>query len=144
MAPRRGAVHDGVCDRLAHCHTHAVKRILIQTGGATKVVADNVDEVEHVDLALEVEANGVSVEHWANLFYESDDAQSRASAKHDFSCSGQMSGDRECAQNIPGERTVESGGSAVHIKGDCNSIADSISRRPAPDALLERRVARSR
>jgi hypothetical protein len=42
-----------------------------------------------------------------------------------------MSGGRECAQNVPGERGAEGGASAVHIKNIEIPIAEITSRRPS-------------
>ena len=53
------AVLDRVDDRLADGDAHPVQRLVVQARHPADVVADDLDEIEHVEGAVEVEADGV-------------------------------------------------------------------------------------
>ena len=55
------AVLDGVDHRLAHRDAHPVERVLVEARHLADVVADDLDEVEHVEGAAELEADRVAV-----------------------------------------------------------------------------------
>ena len=57
------AVFDGVDHRLAHGHVDPVPRLLVEAGQARDVVADDLHQVEHLEGAVEVEANGLAAAH---------------------------------------------------------------------------------
>ena len=59
------AVLDGVDDGFADRHADPVQLIVVEAGHATDVVADHLDEIQHVERAGELESDGVRVRHQA-------------------------------------------------------------------------------
>ncbi len=57
------AVLDRVDDRFADRHAHPVERIIVETGHSSDVIADHLDEIQHVERTAELDANGVRMGH---------------------------------------------------------------------------------
>ncbi len=57
------AVFDGVDDRLAHGDVDPVPGLLVEAGQASDVVADDLHQVEHLEGAVEIQANGLAAAH---------------------------------------------------------------------------------
>ena len=53
------AVLDGVDDRLADGHADPVHRVLVEADALGQVIADHLDEVQHVEGAAELETDDV-------------------------------------------------------------------------------------
>ena len=61
-------VLDRIDHRLAHGHADPVDRLVIQARLPADVVAHDLDEIEHVEGAAEVETDGVSAGHLPDRF----------------------------------------------------------------------------
>ena len=59
------AVLDGVDDGFANRHADPMQRIVIEPGQATDVVADDLDEIQHVKCASELDTNRMRRRHAA-------------------------------------------------------------------------------
>ena len=58
---------DGVGHRLPDGDADPLQRFVVESGLTAKVIADGLDEIEHVDVAPEIQADGVPVMHRAGL-----------------------------------------------------------------------------
>jgi hypothetical protein len=56
-------VLDGVDDGLAHGDVDPVPGVFVQACHARNLIADDLHEIEHLERAMEVEADGVAVTH---------------------------------------------------------------------------------
>jgi len=57
------AVFDGVDDRLAYRNADPMKGLVVESRLTPDVIAHDLDEVQHVERAVKVEANGVAAGH---------------------------------------------------------------------------------
>src|SRR5262249_7286635 len=54
------AVFDGVDDRFAHGDADPVHRVLVEAGQLSDAIADHLDEVHHVEVAVDLKSNGAA------------------------------------------------------------------------------------
>ena len=57
------AMLDGIDDRLAHGDADPVQRLVVEPGEPPEMVARDLDEIEHLEGAVEIEMDAVSVGH---------------------------------------------------------------------------------
>ena len=61
------AVLDGVDDRLADGDADPVDRVLVQAGELADAVADDLDEVQHVEVAVDLQPDGAAARQHAGV-----------------------------------------------------------------------------